>query len=523
MPLFRVDLTPCPDMPGIDISDSLTAKHVHTTFTNELLRGAAEGRVSDPTAVGFEAWPTERQRPQWPTVETGYLYSRHQLLGLDVARSFVASLKPQYDGRNVTWHLEDTDLPNAPTLETAASWRQLAITLSALDTYYWPQITHQLRASFDVWQQAFQAFDREQMREWLGLTLDQIEQAVTDLRVRATFCDDTGQFYDLIRRASADAWDSLRGDALVALDLRLAADILTRFGEDLNPGGDYADAQYAPLSQQGLSARPDSLDAVLTHLRVSPFPALVIALEGATEFKLVPRVMSALGVEWDDPTRIRLVDGGGTGADLSLLARYAAEPLIRRDLGDYVVLDRTLTRFLVMTDAENKYQKVTDRDYQRKLLLDSLTKNVPKDLVGDYYADTPRARIVDIVTWGQLPFEFAHFTDRELADAMRGIARAPHPQGRDQLIRNLNMLRTHDRESNVEKVWKRGRWPGSGLDKVPLAEALWPVLERKVKSAIRRGTAGPPVMRACMRAYEMLALSERVPVALRRNRGTRAE
>ena len=83
-------------------------------------------------------------------------------------------------------------------------------------------------------------------------------------------------------------------------------------------------------------------------------------------------------------------------------------------------------------------------------------------------------------------------------------------------IQNLNMLRTRDHEPNVEKVWKRGRWPGSGLDKVPLAEALWPVLERKVKRAIRRGTAGPPVMRACMRAYEMLAVSERVPVALRR-------
>ncbi len=61
VPLFRVDLTPSPDLPGIDISDSLTAKHVHTTFINELLRGVAEGRVSDPTAVGFEPWPTEHR------------------------------------------------------------------------------------------------------------------------------------------------------------------------------------------------------------------------------------------------------------------------------------------------------------------------------------------------------------------------------------------------------------------------------------------------------------------------------
>jgi hypothetical protein len=513
VPLFRVDLEPRPDAPGIDISDSLTVRHVQTAFINELLRGAAEGRVSDPAAIGFESWPTERRRTQWPSVETGYLYSRHQLLGLDAVRSFVASLKARVHDRKVTWHLEDAALPNAPTLEAIVSWRQLAITLSALDTYYWPQITHQLSHDLDAWQQALHAFDREQALVWLGLTLDQIERAVMDLRLSASSCDDMGEFYDLIRRASANAWKSLRGDAAVALDLRLAADILTRFAEDLNPGGDYAGAQYAPLSQEGLSARPESLDAVLTHLRVSPFPALVIGLEGATEYKLVPRVLATLGIQWDH-NRIRIVDGGGTGSNLSLLARYAVEPLLGRDLGDHVVLDRPQTRFLIMTDAENKYRTPADRRYQRKLLLDSLTKNVPPDLRPNYYINTRRGRIVDIVTWGKLPFEFAHFTDRELANAMLEIAKMPHPQGRARLVQNLRLQRLHDPEPNVEKVF----WRGSGLKKVPLAEALWPVLERKISAAIGRGASGPPVMRACIRAYEMMAVSENVPIALRRRR-----
>jgi hypothetical protein len=168
VPLFRVDLTPRSDVPGIDVSDSLTAKHVRTTFINELLRGAAEGRVIDPAVVGFEPWPTDRRRTQWPSVDTGYLYSRHQLLGLDVVRSFVTRLKPQVDDRKATWHLDDTDLPNGPTLEAIASWRQLAITLSALDTYYWPQITHQLSHDFDAWQQALHAFNQEQTLAWLG-------------------------------------------------------------------------------------------------------------------------------------------------------------------------------------------------------------------------------------------------------------------------------------------------------------------------------------------------------------------
>jgi hypothetical protein len=58
---------------------------------------------------------------------------------------------------------------------------------------------------------------------------------------------------------------------------------------------------------------------------------------------------------------------------------------------------------------------------------------VPKDLRSDYYVNTRRARIVEIRTWGKLPFEFAHFTDAELADAILKAAQTPHPRGRAYL------------------------------------------------------------------------------------------
>lgn len=72
-----------------------------------------------------------------------------------------------------------------------------------------------------------------------------------------------------------------------------------------------AAAQHAPLSQQGISARPESLDAALSDLGLSPFPALVIGVEGATEYLLMPRVMELLGIQWDH-NRIRIVDFGDT-------------------------------------------------------------------------------------------------------------------------------------------------------------------------------------------------------------------
>ena len=340
VPFFRVDLAPGPHAQGIDISTSLTAKNVLTTVINELFHAAAEGRAIDPAVAGFVPWPTERRRMLWPSVDSGYIYSRYQLLGLDVAMPFIADLKPQREEHGISWYLEDeASLPNAPTLDVLGSWRSLAVTLSALDTYYWPRITHMLSGELAVWRTAAEAFDPSQMLEWLGLSLDQIGRQVTSLLTTASFNDDTGDFYELIRRAKADSWKSLRGDAAVAMDYRLAADILARFAEELNPGGDYAAARYAPLSQQGLSARPESLEAALTALRLSPFPALVVGVEGATEYTLVPRVLDLLEIQWGHD-RIKIVDFGGTDADLQVLARYAVEPVLGRDFGRGVVLDQ---------------------------------------------------------------------------------------------------------------------------------------------------------------------------------------
>src|SRR5690349_7609664 len=84
--------------------------------------------------------PRERDTP-W-SIDAGYLYSRHQLLGLDVAMSFVADLTARREGDRTIWHLEADDRPKAPTIEALGTWRSLAIALSGLDTYYWPFMTH---------------------------------------------------------------------------------------------------------------------------------------------------------------------------------------------------------------------------------------------------------------------------------------------------------------------------------------------------------------------------------------------
>jgi hypothetical protein len=127
------------------------------------------------------------------------------------------------------YELEDASLPNVSTREALVSWRSLAVVLSALDTYYWPQLTHMLSGDFKVWRTVMTQLDPPTMLNWLGLTLEQFEPQIISLLATASFCDDTGEFYELIRRAKAEAWDSLHGDIAVATDYRLAADILVRF------------------------------------------------------------------------------------------------------------------------------------------------------------------------------------------------------------------------------------------------------------------------------------------------------
>jgi hypothetical protein len=371
VPFFRVDLADGGPERAIDVTESLTARHIHTTLIAQLYIGAAEGRVADPAAEVFQLWPTERRRALWPSVDSGYLYSQHQLLALTQVRSLVAALGPRRrrDSRELRWKLEESDQPDEDALDALRSWRSLAITLSALDTFYWPYITRRISHSAELWRSARLAFDPAATLRWLDLTVDRIEDQADQLRGWAHSQDVLGDFYDLVRRADSKAWETLRGGALTTMDLRMAAETLDRFAADVRGDPVRQQAVSVPLSRQGLGARPRSLDAALTLLRLSPHPALVVGVEGATEMLLVPRVMELLGIELD-PSWIRVEDFGGTDRDLSLLARYASQPLLGEDRGDHVVLDRPPTRFLVMTDAEHRYRTLSDRWRQRKLLLD---------------------------------------------------------------------------------------------------------------------------------------------------------
>lgn len=515
VPFYRVRLEDPDPEQRLDLRESLTLRHVPSTVTNELFRAAIDGRVTDPGEEPFAPWPREHRRYRWPTKDWEFLYSHHQLHGLRRASALVAQLEPSATPNEpVTWELPASALPSQEALDEVARWRGLAVVLSAFDTIYLPEIMHTISFDAAVWREVRVAHDAAATLAWLGVTIDEVTGQADDFRFSAHFGDVLGDFYDIVRRAKPSAWATLGGPALVAMEERVAADLLHRAVEEVRPTPPPpAETLHQPLSHQWLGERPSSLDASLGELLLSPHPSVVLALEGETEMLLMPRVFDTLGIQ-QNPNFIRIECFGGTTKDLQLLARFASAPLLGVDRGEFVELDRPLTHFLVLTDAENKYSSAALRREQRRLLLDSITYALPNDLKADYYGRS--AHVVEIRTWGKLPFEFAHFRDQQLATAILDASSRTHPGGQAALQRALSLQRGSP-SPNVEKAWKN-----SGVDKVDLANAMWPLLEKRIKAAMANGTKGPPIMAGALRAYELAHRYYGRTIALRRRKRRRA-
>jgi hypothetical protein len=188
------------------------------------------------------------------------------------------------------------------------TWHSLAVVLTSIDTIYWPPIWHRYR-DFETWRAVRQEFDPAATLDWLELDDDEVTGHASTLRVMAKRHNVLGDFHDLVRRADPQSWESLRGEAGVAMDYYIAADLLDAFADDAAGREDRAPVMNLPMASQPLTARPRSLDAVLTDLRVSPHPSVIVGVEGATERLIVPRVAKLLGVILD-PAWIQVEEFG---------------------------------------------------------------------------------------------------------------------------------------------------------------------------------------------------------------------
>jgi hypothetical protein len=474
-------------------------------------------RVSFEPARWTWAWPP-------PSPWTGLLYSSYQLLALPDLEAMLARQTYHKRGDLIIARMPK---PGQPLLDRMARFRKIAIALTAVEARYLPNLDPEFIQLTNVpdiadWEDYRAGFDPVQAQTWLSYPSEQLRQdAEFVLLMRAHRRDPVGSDWSqLMRRAPAKSRRYLKDAALIAMDDRIAAEILLRFYEDLALRGqadllpDLSGARgWHPLHER-LSTREDTLDETLTDLGISPHPRVVLALEGETEVYQVPLVWRTLGYS-SAPELIRVLKLGGVGQNLQKVAALNVAPLIGKKVPAPNTTAWAVTRpsayLLMAIDPDEPFNRPENIERERGKLMHEIT-----DVLKAQGVERPNPdeldHLIEIRVWSEPCYEFAHFTGEELADGIIAVHPTIDGWTRDQLVAALDDWRA--RGKDIKRVWTSGRWDEASQrmtgkwtpepSKVDLAKALWPTLLRKIQSAmVTEDEPVPPIMQVITDAYHL--------------------
>jgi hypothetical protein len=494
------------------------------------LQGASDiGTLIDPHMEAYQPWYKYiREVDDHKFWTSAFFYSHYQLLLIPTLRSLVPKFKlhrkpRKYSVFDFSFTLKLSDHTHGEVLEDAVSNTELVIALTALETKYLPRLrghghtAHYIGPDIDEILKYQHSFDPVAMLQWIGWDAEQVRVAAKRLLFTADTIDPLEDWYKLVRLCHPDKLQKLRGDALVALDHRVAAEILLRFYEDLVRVGAAPPFEPIPKFARGpydtrLYASTDELDDVLTDFGLSPYPSLILVLEGETEWLLVPRVMDLLGIP-RQPNFIELFKGQGVDTDFGVLASYVALPILGEQLEDSIQLTRPPTHFMVAVDPEKKFKEANKRERKRQQWIGQVYRAVPYTYRTSILRDELQS-LVSVETWGEQSFEFAHFTDEELAKGIVKVYQGPQSPSLAKLQAILGNIRAS--AGNIDSLWEGEHWLKPLPRKTDLAEALWPVLEAKIRDAASLGVPETvPVVRVLLRAEETAATLPREHVIIR--------
>ena len=166
---------------------------------------------------------------------------------------------------------------------------------------------------------------------------------------------------------------------------------------------------------------------------------------------------------------------------------------------------------LMAVDPDKPFNTSENVGKERAKLLDEI-----RDVLRAQGVERPNPdeleHLVEIRVWSAPCYEFAHFTDEELADGITAAHETVNGWSRQELIAALKHWRGQGKD--IKLVWYRGgptdqpnRWTGKWeyeVSKVKLAEALWPTLVQKIQFALVTEHAEvPPIMQVISDAYRI--------------------
>ncbi|MDE0614953.1 MAG: hypothetical protein OXI32_11135 [bacterium] len=372
---------------------------------------------------------------------------------------------------------------DARTRGVFARERSLAFLVEALATKYRSRVVSsvQLGTGGDK-QDLFRFINSEEeppTLQQVELPSDLIIRQVDQLLFAAESFDPLGDWSQVVRMANPRRWKDLRYDALLAHEYRIAAELLLLYVEDqarlgiTDPPDEPPTGLIHPRHQR---LRVDDRERADTVMRfgISDRPALVLAVEGHAEYEIAPRVLEIFGY---DPvaSRIEVVNLESITGDVKLLARAVAVPRLDTDGDRYSRLFSPLTSLMVVVDPEKPYESSNRAEAKQNEMIESVINSLPPSLQTDAIRND-LAMILHVHRW-PAEFEFAHWTDSELAEALQQVSPDAADSPREELAKSISMHRAAG--DAIKSVWNNWRRPPS---KAKLALALWPSLERRIRT-----------------------------------------
>lgn len=465
----------------------------HGTWISELRKARDSGRLADAAALGYRPQlrftrpaSTPLDRNWW----NGLLYSRWQLIGLHDVRGLLQRGTWRRRGDDVVWRSPELSEWEQPKRVLA---RELTTALVALEAPYLPRIErgviHLTNAQAEEWEAFIEQFDPAQALASIGWQPDDLLRTADNLLLPLRRSDPLmREWSELVRRAPQRTWDDLQGDALAAMDKRVAAEILLRCYEDLAEGGVVEALETRTgvfhCERERISFRGAPLDANLSALGISPHPGVVFVVEGETEEVIVPRVRDHIRIP-DEAQVIRSIVLRGVGHDLTKLAAFACAPMIDRPERDGWLLVKPPTYLVVVADPDPPFDTPESVEAQRQKIIHEMVAVVRAQGVDPDRGDLES--LVEVSTWHESCFEFEHFSDAELANALLSVHADCNGLDRKRLEEALAEQRKHSQD--IKNVWRNWRNPPS---KRALAESLWPCLRDRLDVAAADSTTEPP-------------------------------
>jgi len=461
---------------------------------------ASEGRLHDSADEGYSAdWPYSGPDDEQSGWWNGFLYSSWQLLDLHYVVNDLAAV------RRGLLH---------PTIRhsVAQQRRQRVLALAALAPRYLPGILGRLSTPPSMDSERLERFRFESdvlgLLGAVGFDPAQLQAEAENLLLNARSRDSLSKWLPVIRHANYSAWSKLSGGPLDCLWLRIGAEILLRAHEDLA-----ADGQLAPLpdisgamwrtplhdrlSRTGLHAEP--LEQVLGSFGLSPYPRVLLLIEGETELIHARRLLTEFGL--DRPEQVRVQPARGARTNPQLLARYAVTPRIGQKLGEGWRLTATPTALVIAMDPENRWATPKKRDAEREKIRVAIREEV--ELQGGQIRNSVLDLLVNLHVYDQY-YELANFSDDELLPVLANLASRHQAQnvGSDAWRADVRckLQEARQTQANFDMVIGPLR-----ITKKGLAEALWPLLLSKIERELTADTIETPVLKVILEVQQLVA------------------